>query len=872
MPAAPDSDSRSRLSRYTLGAEGVLAALVALGPLAFGGAPLWVRWPLVGLSGLALALAAVGARRQGQSVHLPLLALPLGLGAALCLLQLLPLPAGLLAALSPEAAALRDFALVPLGLEGPRPLSLDPPSTWRALALYLGCLMAFVAAAQVCRSRRVRRRLLSALVATGMLVVALGLVHELLGLTRFLGLVSYDYGAPPLLTPFVNPNHLAAFLGLASTVALGLALSSERRVHAAAFALAAVLGGVGVLMSLSRGGIAFFAFGQLALALLVVRQRRVAQGGAPVWGRAGAVLLGLLAALAVGGYAAAERLAGEWAHTGGVEALRHSKVELWPMVAETARAFPLSGMGRGAFEAAFPRYQTRPLLNTLTHPENAVLQLGVEWGVPGLLLLALGMWGFVRLLRREQLGAAELAALAGVGALGLHDLFDFSLELPACAVAAWVALAAAARPEVRSQAEAPRGLPPLAVLTVGLLLTALGLAALVPGRHTLAEDEAELTALVSARAPLAEVRARGLAFIERHPADYALYDLLGQAYADVGPAAATEALAFANRALFLHPWDGRAHRVAARALLVLGRRSQAFLEYRLAYEAGDPGAWRGEALERARTLEELQALTPGSVQAAEELLVALVGLGRREEALTWLAWARERFDAEPGVVRLWEHEARLRLGRGELALAEAASDEVSRRAPEVLGTHLLSAEVLWAQGRREAALHSLEALRARFPGSVELAFALARLQLAAGLTRRARETLEQVKPFLTELGQRVHLFSLEGDSYEREGRLARALDSWQLVVRMHPTGEGWYKVARLREALHRHDAAARAVREGLRLLPPERQAEGEAWVGRLEEAGRQRMEQQRHEQLGGSEETDTLLRVLGSEEAREEEE
>jgi tetratricopeptide (TPR) repeat protein len=860
-----ESTQRSRTSRYSLGAEAVLSVLLVLLPLALGGAASWVHWPLAALAGLALVLACVGARRQRQSVRVPLLALPLGVGALLCLLQLVPLPPGLLAVLSPEAAGLRDFVLVPLGLDGSRPLSMDPPATWRELAKHLAYLLTFVAAVQVCRSGRARRRLLTTLAFTGAGVASLGLLHALLGLTRLLGLLDFVHARPPLLTPFGNPNHLAAFLTLAATVALGLALSSGNRARAAPFVVATVLSGAGVLLSLSRGGIAFFVFGQLAFALLLL-QRRAGTRGARTWRLGGAALLCLLAVLAVGGSVAAERISAELSTADSLEELRHSKVELWPMMASAARAFPL-GMGRGAFESVFPRYQTLPAINTYTHPENAVLQLATELGVPGLLLLAVALWGFGRLLRREGLEAAELAVLAGVAALGLHDLFDFSLELPASAVAALVALATVARPERRTRPDAPRGFAPMPVLAGGVALSVLALVSLVPGRHTLSAAEEELGALITARAPLSEVRARGLALIDRHPADHALYDLLGTACAAEGPSGAAEALAFANRALFLNPLDARAHRVAARALLVLGHRTQSFLEYRLAFEAGDREVLWREALGRARTLEELQALTPGSARAAVRFATELMLAGRHEEALPWLAWARERFDGAPEVVNLWEREARLRLDRHELAQAEAASAQVSRLAPDALSSHLLRADVLRAQGRKDEALKALEELSTRYPGEVELSFSLARLQMDAGLTRRARETLQQVSPFLSNLSQRARLFMLEGASYEREGHRARALESWRSVARIQPGPDPWFQVARLHESMHQLDAAARAVREGLRLLPPEKRAEAEAWVARLEEAERQRVEERRRERVGGSDPSESLLlRVMGSDE------
>lgn len=852
-----------RVSRYTVYAEVALAALVLLGPVALGGAARWVSWPLGLLSGAAALLAVVGARRQGNTLRVPLLAAPLVGGVALCALQLVPLPPGLLSWVSPEAAALRADVLVPLGLTGWRPVSLEPSATWRELAKHLASLLTFVAAAQVCRARASRQRLLSALAFTGAAVAAVGLGHALFGVETLFGLRAYVHARPPLVTPFGNPNHLAGFLGLCSTVAVGLALSKQPRARAWPFAMAALVSGAGVLLSLSRAGIAFFVFGQVLLAAWLMKQRREARTPArPAWGRGAAVLLGLLATVSVGAYLAADQLWAEARTVDGVESLRHGKMEPWPMMARAARAFPVLGMGRGAFEAAFPRYQTEPNPNTFTHPENAVLQVAAEWGVPGLLLLGLGGWAFVKRVRREDHGPVELAALSGVAALALHNLFDFSLELPACAVAVAVVLGAVARPREaeRLAAHRPRmgalSARPALVLASGL--TAVMLVALVPGRRRMADAEALLAERVASRAPGAEVRALGLSLIDVHPADYLLYRLMAMASVSNGAAGAKDALAFVNHTLYLRPLDAPAHRVAARALLHLGRREQAFLEYRLAHEAGDTRVLPGEAMPRARTVEELKTLTPEAPGQVVELAEALLAVpSRRALGLAWLAWAREHFEGRPEATALWMLEARGRLAQGELPAAEAACAEVERRAPDALATHLLRADVWRAQGRGAEALQSLEALARRFPHDVELAFTLATRQQEAGLTRKSRDTLAAVAPSLTDLPQRARLLSLEADSFEKEGLLARALEQRRSVVGLLPGPESHFAVARLQELLSRYDAAARSVHEGLRLMPfnDARRAEGEAWAARLEE--RERALQDAHQDKALLEEAKT---------------
>jgi tetratricopeptide (TPR) repeat protein len=733
-------------------------------------------------------------------------------------------------------------------------VSLDPSATWRELAKALAYALLFLAAVEVCRSRLSRRRLLATLAFTGAGVSLLGLVHQALGVTRLLGVLAYTHAQPPLVTPFGNPNHLAGFLGLSATVGLGLAVSSERRGRVALFGAAALLSGAGVLLSLSRAGILFFLLGQVLLGLWLMRRRsegRSTEYASSVWSRGAAVGGLLCATLAVGGYVAWEKLAAEAATVDSVEELRRGKVDLWPMMAEAARAFPVLGMGRGAFEAAFPRYQTEPNPNTLTHPENAVLQLAAEFGAPGLVLLGLLVWGFARLLRLKGLGRAELAVLAGVMALGLHNLFDFSLELPACAVAALVALATVARPEERESSAAPTWTWRLSAtrgLSLSMGLAGLALVALVPGRHTMGAAEEELAALVRARPPLAEVRARARSLIDRHPADYLLYSLVASAYAAGGKAASAEALAFVNRALYLRPMDAASHRIAARALLALGHRGQGFLEYRLAHESGDTGVLVLEALDQARTLEELQALTPGSAAVVSELALSLFPRpGRQEQVLAWLAWARGHFEGAPGVAALWEREARLRMVRGELGEAEALCAELERRVPEAHEPQLLRAEILKAQGRHGDAIGLLERLLPRFPGKVHVSFVLASWLLDAGMTRRAREVLQAADPFITDYNQRARLLALEAVSYEREGLLARALERYQTVARLTPEPQAHFTVARLQESLRRFGDAARSVREGLRLLPAGTHSDAETWVARLEAEEKRLLEGRRQE-------------------------
>jgi tetratricopeptide (TPR) repeat protein len=200
--------------------------------------------------------------------------------------------------------------------------------------------------------------------------------------------------------------------------------------------------------------------------------------------------------------------------------------------------------------------------------------------------------------------------------------------------------------------------------------------------------------------------------------------------------------------------------------------------------------------------------------------------------------------------------------RGELAEAEALCTELERRVPDAIEPQMLRAELLRAQGRREEAIQLLDRILPRSPEKVELAFLLASQLLEAGLTRRARDVLQQASPFISDYPQRARLLALEGASFEREGLISRALERYQTVARLAPAPEAHFTVARLQESLHRYGEAARAVRDGLRLLPRGARRDQDAWVARLEDEERKFLEARRQELMDDPRKQDMVEHLL----------
>lgn len=826
--------------RLATAAEAFLIGALLCLPLALGGAPIWALWPLALLSGLAIALTAAAAIRTRRRLRIPMLAMVPFAGAVLCALQLVPLPAPLLDFMSPAGAELRDFALLPLGLDGTRPISLDPPSTWRELTKHLAYAGAIVAATYLAHSRTRRLRLLAAVALAGMLVAVIGFAHEVLQQESLFGIWRYRQAEPPLLTTFGNPNHLAGFLGVSSTIALGLFTSEQNGSKRVLWGLAALMSAAGAIWSLSRAGIICFVGAQLVFVTVTLWRKRERQNrpgltpaapGAPVLVALGGVLAGL--------YLAWEQLRPEVASVDSVDSLLRAKIRLWPEFGRGAWEFARGGMGRGAFELGFARFQEEggPLV-TYTHPENVILQLGAEFGVPGaLLVIGLGAFVFVQLCRRVE-SALDVAAVCAVGGLVVHNLFDFSLELPASAFASSVVLACLCRRDLH-RGSSGRSEEGDTGSTKRWAIASLVVAALIPvtlifGRDSVAAAEDALRSRYYRGDKGALIRDAGLPLIDRHPAGAGLYRTIAAGYAVGATPDPKQALAFINRALILRPVDPDAHAIAARALVRMGKTDQALSHFRRAYALGRREDFLLEGLNATRPGERLDSLVPPEPGGRVVLAEALWARGRKAEARQLLEAARLEL-VGPSAAPVSLTAAKYRHAEGDSTGALAVIDEVLKVDPEVPGAWILRGDILAHVGRRKEAIEELGAAVVAQPEASELSFALAAHLLSSTEPRKAEQVLERAAPFITAATERSQYFLLRGRALSAQGRIEDALAAFRMAMALEPSS-AWirYAIARELEARAQYGVALEIGREAIS-LDKSAGADAQQWIESLSE-------------------------------------
>ncbi len=818
----PASDS----SRWWIAAEVTLALTLVALPWSFGGAPLWTSWILLACSSVAAGLWSIGAARNhrrwgwNRVLWLPAFCLAVALG------QLVPLPSGLLATLSPPNAELRDFALVPLGLTRLRPISMDASSTARALARVVSLGLLLGVAIELGRQSAVRRRLLSVLTLSGVTLAVCGFVHLLAGEEALFG-VHHFVANLPLVTPFGNINHLAAFLTLTGTVGLALALDAPSRDVAIGWAAAAFACGLGVFLTYSRGGIASFVVTWALVGAAALARRGGGLRSVFPW-----VVIGLTVAFA--GLLSFEQLVARADTVSSVEKLRGTKLELWPMLFAGALRYWPTGLGLGAFELGFARFQTQQLDVTFTHPENVVLQWQAELGVPLALLLFSLLVNVAWRLWQEVRGTTfERYVCLGLVGLLLHDVFDFALELNAvvaCAAVTLGLLAGVDGPETRVSV---RWKAPAVVAG----LTVLAMVALLAGRPSHVESEATLVAALgtpeSPELPPERVRALAIDLIDRHPADWVLYANLANTLARHGDA--KEALAWTNRVLFLRPNDARVHTAAGRALVRLGRAPQALGEFKQAWAKGDLSS-----LETGLAIAAREKTWERVVVDDAELTVAydfLRSKARFDEARALLEAASEFPPNDEVALRAKvlraRHEAELGDPEKAVGLIDALPEAEREKTPQ----QVLRARLLLKAGKRDQAMALLERLASRAPNDVDLALELASTLSAQGRPLAAIEVLGRLKPFVSSAPQRSALFQREADLWAAQERWSRAIESLQTASRIEPARPDLhYRLGHLYERMGSTHSALDEVRKGRTLDTPAGAKAQDAWVAKLEGA------------------------------------
>jgi O-antigen ligase len=437
----------------------LLIALIGTSYLLLGGAP---RWTVVPIGGIAVLAALVAPQR---TFRFPTFTRPLDRAlmalVAAVLLQAVPLPAAVVRILSSQALPLRDATRLSMTDAGWLPLSIDPIATlYAASTLALGILTFWIARGVFSGGGSTRHfcRVL------GWMAAALAIVAMVQKATRpglLMGVILTEARNANPMGPFLNRNHFAAWMLVASAAAVGYVIA-HLQIHPAyrerfrvAFThflasgalLSAICATVSVgalLMTLSRSAAAGLGAAALAGAWLGRDRLRIERTSFPtVLGVAGVAILALTAFIDLEGW-----LTRLQQSLGYVES-DFSRLTIWRESLPMIRDFAITGTGAGTYSQAMMQYQeSRYWIGAMrgwAHFNNAhshYVQVACEGGLLLVVPLALALYQFVTLgiaaIRADkgEVFWIRVAAGAGLAGLAVQAVWEVPLVMPANAVLA----------------------------------------------------------------------------------------------------------------------------------------------------------------------------------------------------------------------------------------------------------------------------------------------------------------------------------------------------------------------------------------------------------------------------------------------------
>ena len=415
----------------------LVQAIIAWSLFAFGGAYTWTLWPI--LAGTIWLAWRVRPPIFRSALDLSLAAI----GVAIAI-QLIPLPLAARQWLSPHGVRLQTVLSVAGAPIGAHPLSIDPAGTAYALILTITLLLFFWSTRELLRDGGVRR-LVRAIAWIGLIVALVAIVQRALSPLLIYGIWQpFDRGARPF-GPFVNRNHLVAWMLMAIPLSGGYALarSGAAAVHSAHrrtppisvtvfwLIVASLVMTAAIFVSLSRTGIV----GVAAIAAIGWIFARGRLRRAHAWWIAGIAAVALLAVVSFTNVPALLSRFDVMSAATGID-----RRDIWRDTLGVSRDFWLTGTGAGTYQVAMLEYQTvkqRDVFFNEAH--NLLLQFVAEGGLLMLvpLVAAIGLFAATaraRLSDRSGVYWMRAAALTGLGAVSVQAFWETGLAMPANAV------------------------------------------------------------------------------------------------------------------------------------------------------------------------------------------------------------------------------------------------------------------------------------------------------------------------------------------------------------------------------------------------------------------------------------------------------
>ncbi len=401
-----------------------IALFIFLIPLIYGSVHYFVLITEYVLA-LALILSYFFINREIKLIKPSLIFLLfIGFTLLITLIQLIPLPLAIVRFLSfREYELLTEINSLYTGIIEPIKfftLSIEPYINMEYLIRIIVFLFIFIIASQDEFAKT--GILLKSIAYCGALIVLYGFVDALLNFKTYYSQNIHLTNVGILPSIFINPNHQAGFLGLATFTGLSLYYSTEAKNEKIIFLFCSILSGAGIFLTISRGGIIAFAASLIFLSALLFRERLSIQ-------KSLIFSISILIIIIFSFYLAYQEISSEIATLMDMKRIENEKYRLVLNSVNLFKDFILLGVGKGGFETIFNLYRDDTIFVSFSLMENQIFQQLADYGVFYFIIMLGIIVYFSYTFLRQNLTIRTSILVAGIFYILLQNLVDFNLEI-----------------------------------------------------------------------------------------------------------------------------------------------------------------------------------------------------------------------------------------------------------------------------------------------------------------------------------------------------------------------------------------------------------------------------------------------------------
>ncbi len=426
--------------------------ILIFSPLAFGSVESWsiAIMEVFSISAFCLLLLKKLVRKELFIYEVPGI-VPLIFLLSYILMQLIPLPAGIIKIISPETYNLYRETIF-----------IDKPAAWLSISINKKATLVeflrmasytvfYVLTVQLLSRKYNLQKTIGIIIIYASLLSLFGIIQHFLSNNKIFWFRELMQGGSPF-GPYTNRNHYAGLMGMLFPLILSLFLfykprflkyksfrdkitgifNIQRTNIYILVGFSSILIGTSIFLTLSRSGIVSLCLSMIVFGMMFLAKGSDKRRGVLI------IVICILIVLSVGWFGwgpIIEKFESVRNKQGDISDMR---LQIWKDSSHIIQDFPLTGTGFGSFIDIYPKYRTIKGDNIVEHAHNDFIELLSNGGLIAFLIFAWFLFSLLyksykTYLKRHEMYSVYIfiAAVTGMISILIHGITDFNLNIGA---------------------------------------------------------------------------------------------------------------------------------------------------------------------------------------------------------------------------------------------------------------------------------------------------------------------------------------------------------------------------------------------------------------------------------------------------------